>query len=109
MGKLWSNRGRTSIENLNAESAKFAEKRKEKITANLCQTGVAASRQRAAHFNWLEKCGGLPTAATMKENPSGSQKGLTGYGRGASCPRSQDNAGRDKAFGLWLFPAKDIK
>jgi len=24
------------------------------------KTGVAASRQRAALFNWLEKCGGLP-------------------------------------------------
>ena len=33
---------------------------------DLCKTGVAASRQRAAHFNLLEKCGGLPTAATMK-------------------------------------------
>jgi hypothetical protein len=32
----------------------------------LCQTGVAASRQRAALFNLLLKCGGLPTAATMK-------------------------------------------
>jgi len=37
-----------------------------------------------------------------------SQKGLTGHGRGASCPRSQA-AERDKAFGLWFFPAKDIK
>src|SRR5208282_3828057 len=35
-----------------------------------------------------------------------NQKGLTGHGRGASCPRSQDNAGTDKAFGLSLFPAK---
>jgi len=34
-------------------------------------------------------------------------KGLTGHGRGASCPRSQDG-GKDKTFGLWLFPAKDI-
>jgi hypothetical protein len=33
---------------------------------DLGQTGVAASRQRAALFNLLEKCGGLPTAATMK-------------------------------------------
>jgi hypothetical protein len=33
---------------------------------DLCNSGVAASRQRAALFNLLEKCGGLPTAATMK-------------------------------------------
>jgi hypothetical protein len=36
------------------------------LTPALFKTGVAASRQRAALFNWLEKCGGLPTAATMK-------------------------------------------
>ena len=33
---------------------------------DLCKTGVAASRQRAALVNLLEKCGGLPTAAMMK-------------------------------------------
>jgi hypothetical protein len=33
---------------------------------DLCKTSVAASRQRAALFNLLEKCGGRPTAATMK-------------------------------------------
>ena len=38
-----------------------------------------------------------------------NQKGLPGSGLGASCPRSQENAGRDKAFGLWLFPVNDIK
>jgi hypothetical protein len=32
------------------------------------QIGVAASRQRAALFNLLGKCGGLPTAATMQRS-----------------------------------------
>jgi len=36
------------------------------MNEDLCQTGVAASRQRAALLNLPEKCGGLPTAATMK-------------------------------------------
>ena len=38
---------------------------------DLCNSGVAASRQRAALFNLLEKCGGLPTAATMKVKDEG--------------------------------------
>src|SRR5208282_2648617 len=32
---------------------------------DFCKTGAAASRQRAALFNLQEKCGRLPTAATM--------------------------------------------
>ena len=35
---------------------------------DLCKTGVAATQERAALFNLLEKCGGLPTAATMKKS-----------------------------------------
>jgi hypothetical protein len=41
------------------------------INEDLCNSGVAASRQRAALFNLLEKCGGLPTAATMKVKNEG--------------------------------------
>jgi hypothetical protein len=67
----------------------------DKPKGDVCKTGVAASRQRAALFNLLEKCGGLPTAATMKGSLQGSQKGLTGHGRGASCPQSQDTAAKD--------------
>jgi hypothetical protein len=34
------------------------------MNEELCQTGVAASRQRAALLNLPEKCGGLPTGAS---------------------------------------------
>jgi hypothetical protein len=45
---------------------------------DLCKTGVAASRQRAALFNLLQKCGGLPTAATMKGSFSEVSNGFAG-------------------------------
>jgi len=48
------------------ENAWGARPAADKPKGDLCKTGVAASRQRAALFNLLEKCGGLPTAATMK-------------------------------------------
>jgi len=40
---------------------------------DFCKTGVAASRQRAALLKLPQKCGGLPTAATMKSVFQGFQ------------------------------------
>jgi hypothetical protein len=66
-----SSRALTFYHRINRKEHKERKDEGRMINEDLCNSGVAASRQRAALFNLLEKCGGLPTAATMKVKNEG--------------------------------------
>ena len=78
----------------------------DKTKRKLCKTGVAASQQRAALFNLLEKCGGLPTAATVKMIFPEVSKGVDWSWPGRIMPAKSESSGKGQDLRTLAFSGK---